>query len=229
MPFVFRYPKTKPSILITVAQRKRNTVQGPNPELSKKGYIGFDWQDKDMSDEMHGYSYYRFFNAGDKHYWVYTINNGGGTGEFTSIYLVKRIDANKLHVDTITGGDRCNSGVQDVTEKDNKLSYTVNLTAYDVTQLAKKPLKNVQAYDDLAACAVCCVAKASFEIDPKLNGTFKYVEMEKVAAESELPEQGKYQACFNKLTMDYMKKDQLKLEQSALDTFVDKFRDTCVK
>ena len=204
-------------------------MKGQNEELSKKGYIGFDWQDPSGPSEVSAYSYYKFFAADKSHYWIYAINNTGGTGEFTMIYLAERTGANTLKVKPIVGGDRCNGGVQDVTDKGGKLSYSVNLTAYDLTTLAKKELKNVKAYDDLAACAVCCVANAYYQVDTHLKPTLNYVELGKVASDSELPTQGKYQACFNQLTMEYMKKNQLKLEPAATDAFVKKFSEQCVK
>ena len=211
------------------AAKEKYRVTGQEAELKKKGYIGFDWQDESMSGEMHGYSYYRYFSASNKSFWIYAINNTGGSGEFDNIYLAKRMDANTLRMEPVAGGDRCNGGIQDVSEKGNTLSYSVNLTAYDVTDLAKTKLKDVKAYDDLAACAVCCVATARYQIDPGMKLTLNHVELQKVAAASELPDQGKYQACFNNLMMDYVKKNQLKLEAAALDTFVQKFHDECAK
>jgi hypothetical protein len=210
-------------------EKEKYTIKDKSEDLIKKGYIGFNWQDPSGPPEITGASYYKFFAAGKKQFWLYTINNGGGSGDFTSIYLAERVDANTLRVTPVTSGDRCNGGVLDVEAKNGKLAYSVNLTAYDLTTLASENLKDVKAYDDLAACAVCCVANAYYQVDTKLKPTLNYVQLGKVADIGELPEQGKYQACFNQITMDYMKKDQLKWDAKAIDAFVKTFNNQCVK
>ena len=129
------------------------------------GYIGYSWQDPEFQGETEGYSYYKYFNAGKDLYWLYTINSGGGTGSFTAIHLVKRTTPTNLEVKTLFSGDRCNGGVQDVTEANNQLTFSVNLTVYDLVALSKKYSSAIRPYDDLAACAVCCIAKAFFEVD----------------------------------------------------------------
>jgi hypothetical protein len=212
------------------AAKEKYNIKSKNDELIAKGYIGYDWQDSTMPAEISGYSYYRFFKANEKHYWIYALNNGGGSGDFTSVYLVQRINGNTLAVQLVTGGDRCNGGVQDVIVNNGKLSYSVNLTAYDLATITKTHTKPIKAYDDLAACAVCCVAKAYYQADTEAKtNKLDYVQLEKAAAVSEMPDQGKYQACFNEIAMDYIKKSQSKLEPEALNTFVKKFVSQCIK
>src|SRR5262245_42805270 len=130
------------------AKHEKYTIKGINAELSKKGYIGYDWQDPTMPSGPQGYSYYQFFDAGNHQYWIYTVNNGGGSGDFTNLYLAKRLDPNTLSIQGIAGGDRCNSGIQDVATKNNTLTFSVNLTPYDLIDLANKKIKNLTAYDD---------------------------------------------------------------------------------
>src|SRR5690606_23485956 len=126
-----------------------------------------------------GYTYYKFFNAGNNQYWIYSINNGGGSGDFTNLYLVQRLDSHTLGIQTIAGGDRCNGGIQNVTKKNNHLTFIVNLTPYDLIALSNTKIQNLNAYDDLAACAVCCAAKAFYIVDNQSKLKFDYADLGK--------------------------------------------------
>ncbi len=211
------------------ATTSKYTIKGQNALLSKKGYTGYIWQDPEFSPGPEGYSYYKFFPANDNKYWVYTINSGGGSGEFTAIYLVQRKDADTLTVKNIAGGDRCNSGIQDVTEKNHALTFSVNLTPYDFVTLTDKKLPNLKAYDDLAACAACCFGKAFYTItESNLNPPLNHVDLGKIIT-SEIPDQGKYAACFNKLFAPYNGKDKVIFTQEKINAFADQFKQACMQ
>ncbi len=210
--------------------KEKYTVKGQNADLLKKGYTGYNWQDnREASFQPQGYSYYKAFDAGNKQFWIYSINGTGGSGDFTAIQSVKRTDPDTLATKVIISGDRCNGGIQDVSEKGRQLIFSANLTAFDLLPLADSNPHNLKAYDDLAACAVCCTAKAFYEIgsDEKLN--FKYVELDKVTKTEEMSTQGTHQACFNKLFASYVKKGETKLNETKLKKFVNEFNATCVK
>jgi hypothetical protein len=204
------------------------TVTGRENNLIEKGYIGYNWHDSATPGVIQGYSYYKFFNAGNNQYWLYTVNNGGGSGEFTTLYLLKRKNTHTLEIKTLSAGDRCNGGLQDVAELNNELSFSVNLTAYDFITLAKKSPPSIKAYDDLAACAVCCIAKAYYKLklneQPKLN----YVALGSMNAE-EMPQQGIHQPCFNKLLASYPASGKAQLKQNSLDEFAVQFNQKCMK
>lgn len=210
------------------AKQQKLLPQMSNEQLLKKGYIGYDWKDPTLpSHAPRGYSYYRFFQAGKHQYWIYSVNNGGGTGVFTAIYLVQRNALNTLKIDYITGGDRCNGGIQDnVFVQKNKLNFKMNLTSYDLIALAKPSLRDLKAYDDLAACAVCCVATGTYTANlDKLN--FAYVKLNNI--EEDLPGQGKYQTCFNQLYVEYINRKGLKMTQNELKEFANAFNQSCVR
>jgi hypothetical protein len=160
---------------------------------------------------------------------LYTANNGGGSGDFTTIDLYSRKDADTAISKTIVGGDRCNGGVGDAKEKDHHLQYSVNVTAYDFLGLAKNNSHQLKAYDDLASCAVCCAAKAIYEVDAKLKPKLLYVDLGKNAKVNEMPEQGKYQACFNKIFAAYVSDGKNKLDEVQLTQFVKQFNEACIK
>lgn len=204
-------------------------IKGHNAMLIKKGFIGYDWRDPTLNSATQGHSYYKIFNAGNHRYWIYTVNSGGGSGDFTAIQLIKKRNANTLETKAITGGDRCNGGLQNVSEKNNQLTFSVNLTAYDFIGLAKNHNPSVQAYDDLAACAVCCVAKAFYSVSANTKPQLQYVVLNNIKNAQEMPNQGKQQACFNKLFAAYVTSGKTQFKQNKLNEFVNKFNQTCLK
>lgn len=201
-----------------------------NKALVQRGFIGFDWQGTGVPSSSRGYSYYKAFDAGHQQYWLYTINNSGGNGEFTAISVVKRKTNDTMMLKTIVGGDRCNSGVQDVHEKNHRLSFSVNLTSYDFLSLANNNPHHLKAYDDLSACAACCVGKAFYEVDLRsLKPLLNYVEVDEHALKSSnLPVQGVYQTCFNKALISFQSKKGSKLLPQQLQGFIAHFNDRCV-
>lgn len=207
--------------------KEKYVMKGANSALIRKGYIGYDWQSPEDSAE--GYSYYKFFDAGNNLYWLYTINNGGGSGQFSGLNLVKRKSPNELDIQNLAGGDRCNGGLQDVSESNNQLTFSINLTAYDLVILSKKASSKLNAYEDLAACAVCCVGKAFYEVrvgaKPKLN----YVDLVVESNSDEMPQQGSLQPCFNKLLSSYITSGKTKLKPDMLDELAVQFNQTCTQ
>ena len=207
---------------------EKYVFKGQNSKLIEKGFIGYDWQNPEFQGSAEGYSYYKFFNAGKNLYWLYTVNSGGGSGEFTAINLVKRKTTNTLEMTTLSSGDRCNGGSQDVSEKNNHLTFSVNLTAYDFIALSKKSSPTIKAYDDLAACAVCCVAKAFYEVNSNAQIQLKYIDLGSIKTE-EMSQQGTRQSCFNKLFASYITLSKTKLKKNILDEFAIKFDQMCMK
>ena len=204
-------------------------TQGFDSDLLSKGYIGYKWQDPQLPDSNQGYSYYKFYKAKKGQFWIYSINNGGGTGQFTGVHLINRDTTNSVHIESLAGGDRCNGGIENVSEKKGNLSFAVNLTAYDFIALSKKLNPSIKAYDDLAACAACCVAQAYYETEPNQTPHLNYVDIKSTDDNEQMPDQGELQNCFNKLFASYVKKGTYQLKQPQVDEFVVEFNKTCVK
>lgn len=211
------------------AVEEKYSIIGKNAKLSKQGFIGYEWIDPSLPPGPRGHSYYQYFNAENNKYWIYTINSGGGTGEFSAVSLVKRKNAETLVVEDLMGGDRCNGGIQDVAAKNNVLAYSVNLTAYDFVMLGRPEVREIKAYDDLAACAICCVAKAYYTSHAAASAALTSIELVKYANSNEMPEQGKYQACFNRLFISYIDKNEAIFDQTRINAFVERFKRTCTR
>ena len=209
--------------------KEKGLIKKENAALIKQGFIGFDWQTPNTAYTSQGYSYYKPLNAGQHQYWIYTVNNSGGNGEFTAVSFVKRTGAETLQFKNIMAGDRCNGGIQDVQTKNQQLVFSVNLTSYDLIRLGRSDAHALKAYDDLAACAVCCVAKAFYAVDTKLQPKLAYVALNAdLDKPAEMSQQGHYQACFNQLIASYSVKHQTRLLPPQLKKLADEFTARCL-
>jgi hypothetical protein len=208
------------------AIKQRLIIKNKDNHLSKKNFFGFEWRNSEFPTP--GYSYYQAFPAKQKHFWLYTINNGGGTGSFTNINLFNRINDDTFEIKLIDGGDRCNGGIDNVTDKNGTLTYSKNLTGYDLLAMVHQNSK-VKAYDNLAACAICCIATVSYELNENLQPKFQYVELGHHTKSEEMPEQGNMQNCFNNLILSYVKSGKNKLDEKQLSALAEEFEDRCVK
>jgi len=204
-------------------------ISKENTYLTDKGFFGYDfsWEIDDKYPSG-GYSYYKPFGTVGKAVIVETINNGGGTGDFTAINLVVR-DNETISVDSVNGGDRCNNGIQEVKreKKDagERLVYGIKVTPFDFLTLVKDNAHDIQPYDDLNACAICCAGVAYFQrpLDDKFeNETFMYLNVSNYIKDiktSDSASQGepvKYQACFDKVLLQSTKDGNSKLDKKAL-------------
>lgn len=154
--------------------------------------------DPDMPDQKYpgfiGYKYlgdYRGLKA------VQLIENGGGSGMFTSVQLLRPEENGTLRViQTLAGGDRCNGGIAQASMAGRTLIYDVNLTPFDFIALAQHNPANLQAYDDIDACAVCCYGTLRY-----VNGRAESVSLNPAAVPADMPADATsdrpLQACFD--------------------------------
>lgn len=217
---------------VTLAQCTKHPeykVESVNDSLIQNGYVGYSYAYQMSADfTERGHVYYKILGKfKDKHI-LYVTQNNGGSGFFTSIILVKRNkDALQL-VKELAGGDRCNGGILDDVEiKNNKLVYNANITPYDMLALSNNKPETIKAYDDLAACAACCVGTALFEHDfskPKLIS----VTISDNDGKNNTFSQGKYQRCFDKILKEYRRQGNLTFMPEDLTDFATKFTTKCV-
>ncbi len=132
-----------------------------------------------------------------------------------------------MEIKNLSSGDRCNGGIEDVSEKNNQLTYGVNLTAYDFIALAKKNIAT-KAYDDLASCAACCVGKAFYKLNPQhLKPQLLYITLTNTQDQKSLPQQGTQADCFNQLFVSYTKAGEIILDKDKLEAFANQFKQNC--
>lgn len=204
------------------------TVSGENDALISQGFIGYNYR---ISPHTEGYSYYKSLGTAGTSVIVQTINNSGGTGTFSFLNLIQR-NGDKINVSVLKGGDRCNGSVVDAVRLGDHLTYGVQLTPYDVLTLAHDNPHQLKAYDDLSACATCCVGKAVYQrvighdvADEKL--VYLDVSTYLQPADRSSSTQ-KYQACFDKLMKEDAIKNKGKLDFKKILRFTHQFNAQCI-
>ncbi len=210
-------------------------VTGQSQDLLNKGFYGFDYKVKDDLNTTSSYSYYKIIGNYNRFYTLFSISNTGGSGHFSSIYLVHR-DNNKLQVKTLPfGGDRCNGGLSEVIQNKNMLSFSSNITPSDFLTLSNNNPQQLKAYDDLEACAACCIATAQYKTDLAKDSTqatlisIQFNHDADAIAQLKSSANTGYQACFNKLVLDYIAKNKTILTLKELNLFMDEFNSACTK
>lgn len=202
------------------------------PEMIKKGIVGYNYLwpiAKNNTTHANAYSYYSVIGKTTDTYIIYALNNTGGSGQFSGIYYVKR-DGNNLRVQLLIGGDRCNGGITNVKYKDNKLTFSMNLTSYDLFDLAKDDPHQVKAYNGLSACAVCCEGIANYEINPNENidaAKLINVDLGGEIINPSKASQGDFEYCFDSIVADYQKRGMRILTFDQLQELVKLFNSKC--
>lgn len=102
---------------------------------------------------------------------VVTLENGGGSGTFSSIMLLEPTinpdnDTRAFRqVEVLTYGDRCMNGYADAWVEDGELIYRVHSTMIDMLGFSGDPERAIlkaDAASSLPFCAACCYAQAEF-------------------------------------------------------------------
>lgn len=177
--------------------------------------------------------------------------NGGGSGHFSEIHVVRREGAALKWLGSVGGGDRCNGGLE-VTGADSKgFEYSVNLTPFTFVEIDDNrdhrvirllhslaghddPYKRLAPYDDLNNSAASCVGRevVRFEVDTGEERTLR-VEVDR---KSLLPidvgnAYGRYQSCFNRFFYEQFSGEAntiLMLSPERHRVFVSRFYEVCV-
>ena len=215
---------------------KGKKISNEKNQLISKGFLGYDYQlSIDGIKSMSGYSYYKAFGKVGRSVIVQTINNTGGTGSFSFLNLVRR-DGNVIKISVLDGGDRCNGSLVDLKRTrqgaSEQLVYKVQLTPYDLLLLAKDNPHHLKAYNDLSACAVCCIGTAIYQRN--IGSDFKHEKLLYVDVSlylknvGQTPSTQKYQACFDKLLKKFGQKNHGRLDALQLSSFAHQFNVQCV-
>lgn len=136
-----------------------------------------------------------------------------------------------LKIKSILTGDRCNGGIVHAEQQGEKLIYTINITPADFFDLAKQSLDTFKPYENLASSPNCCVAKASFAVNPVHDS--EYPSLMNIQFNDEvndaLNNNSIYQSCFNSLVALYKNQEESVLSQERLQDFLKQFMSTCLK
>lgn len=139
---------------------------GWSPGNEEDGWQGYAYRYADIPEEsMGGWAGWRHVGTVADGEVVETLENGGGTGWFSSLQVVRREPGDALRtVRTVAGGDRCNGGLEAAGVVGGKVAASVRLTSYDLFEWALREAGRPPLADDtpIPFCAICCVGLATF-------------------------------------------------------------------
>ena len=140
-----------------------------------KGAHGIAYRPADISAAdmpVPAFIEYKYLGDAGMEHAVLLSESGGGTGMFTSLFLLHR-DGEALRISrTVAGGDRCNNGLRRAAVENGTLSYEVNLTPAALYDLAGFDSSAEMPGGPLKDCAVCCYATATYRGDDLVDVRF---------------------------------------------------------
>lgn len=197
-----------------------DTMSAKGLETFEDGSVGytFDCPDGCMREPFVSYKVAGKVPQG---YVLKVTSSGGGTGVFSDVRVVN-VEGDTLKQTIITGGDRCNGGIDNVSvAKGTIIQYGQNVTPFDLVELSGGNKVDFEAYDDIAACAACCIGVAQYE-DKELVG----VNLTMDAMES-TEGMGPIDTCFYGVYNDIVRAGNLTLNREAIDEFGASFSARC--
>lgn len=209
---------------------EKGQIKGANNHLLKRGFIGYTFKSEWGGSE--GYSYYKVMGYYKNKIIIYTVNSGGGSGEFTAIKTVTR-HHNTITVNTLQSGDRCNNGINFVKVQKNRLIYEINITAFDFFLLTHNNPHQLKAYDDIEACAACCLGTAILVRELTTNKPKERLESVDFShyqpIKNAFQEERQPQRCFDRLIHQYQERGKLSFNEHELEAWVNQFNQECIK
>lgn len=203
-------------------------AQAPAPLPASFASTGYFYVDTSAQPPEHypGMIGYRYLGEYHGYKTVLTMENSGGSGTFTALYLLEPQDDGGLKIaHTLAGGDRCNGGISDAALTGRTLTYSVALTPFDFLDVTKYNPKDLQPYDDLDACAICCYGYLQF-VDERPNAVM--LEEGALSRIQAVPEdQQTMQTCFDEVFVGAFRDRKTALSLRELRDFVEKFHKTC--
>jgi hypothetical protein len=207
------------------------TVIGANEKLTDAGFIGYEYTENDWHDSR-AYTYYKPIGKAAHGYIVYTMNNTGGSGIFSSlIYVIRK--GNFLITKTIQGGDRCNGGVSEPVLENSQLTYHEHITPLDYFGFQHVNPHTIPGVRELHDCAACCAGFAVYSrpVQNTFSGAhFEYVDFTQYARDLTLERYDKsLENCFDTLIKQYAQHGQTRLDPQQLELFTADFHKQCLK
>ena len=192
-------------------------------KVQPDGTRGYDFECTEgcMSDPYVMYEYIGRLKNG--HDVVRVDTSGGGTGRFSDVREVE-IKDNRLISSNMHGGDRCNGGIESASIQNGSLHYSMNVTPFDLVEMSGGNQAGFQAYEDIMACAVCCVGTANYE-DEKLVSVTLTQDPKDTSPEGLGPKD----ACFYGTYNETYRAGKTTLNADALKAFGVKFNERCAQ
>jgi len=187
------------------------------------------WLVVDYGRDEYGYNgffQYKVLGKVEDKFVIASTENGGGTGYFQGIGLVKMDGYNLLLDRAIVYGDRCNGGVDfEKTKVEGKiLYYSKKITPADVMDTIEGSQNpNGPNYPQLDYCAICCTGTSNYKYDITtgaenlISVSFQLEKFEPVSGQSI------EQSCFDKTYNSYIDSGITEISKKELEIFGQKF------
>ncbi len=204
------------------AGRESYTVPENGLETFEDGSIGYTFECEDGCMRQPFVSYKHLGVVQGEHI-VEVASSGGGTGYFTGVARLK-LEGSKLSLTgTLGGGDRCNGGLADVSVKDDVIHVSRNITPFDLVDMAQGNKAGFEAYEDIQACAACCIGTADYAGDTLVSVTLP----DGVDSQEQDDGMAPVDACFFKTYNAQRKSGALVLDMEKLKAFGAAFDRDC--
>lgn len=196
-----------------------DTMSAKGLETFEDGSIGytFDCEDGCMRPPFISYE---AIGQTPEGFVLKVTSSGGGTGVFSDVRVVN-IEGDLLKQNVLNGGDRCNGGIDKVSIfKKVVIRYGQYITPYDMVEMTGGNTAGYEAYDDISACAACCIGTRQFADSEIESVTF-------TAGDVSPEGMGPVDTCFYGLYNDIVRAGNLTLDTDQLNEFGENFAKRC--
>lgn len=206
-------------------------IDDPAQYSARDSFIGTAYRPADIAAEnmpAAAFIEYKFIGPAADGAAILVRESGGGTGLFSSLYVMKRTDDELKVVTTIAGGDRCNGGIESANVKDGQIYFTQNMTLLALYGIGTQstPATMPDAAAELPDCAVCCYGLGHYN-GLALQKVTLPAELETMLGQATLTAADAPAACGDKITLDYIKAGNTTLDTAQLAAFAEKIKTAC--
>lgn len=200
---------------------------------NKIGY-SYQYQDPDLASQGQSYDVYKVIaDLGEHQYLVLVESSGGGSGQFTNLFVMKRSGDFIQNMKEIAGGDRANGGIVSADYKDGLVTVVEQATPFLVfsTVLSltdvNNPLVQLDNPGNLMDCAACDAGEITLtgKIDEKLTPVSLTLLVDNDNNDNN-SKPDTLQGAFDKTVNDYRQKGKTTLNSEEMGTFVKQVLDT---
>lgn len=193
---------------------------------TSQGFYGTAYHFKDDPEALAaGYIEYRHLGETNGKEAIWVRDSSGGSGIFTTLYLLSRTDDDKLKVEQVVAtGDRCINGIENAfIDETGALQYETNLTQQGIYNLAAESAEKTSEDTELENCAVCCIGRAHYK-----DGILQSITLseENIATMQKGGEAAPIRQCFNRLLLSHQTK-ALEIRPGDLKAIVSEYHQTC--
>lgn len=169
--------------------------------------------------------------GGAETYILSVIFNSGQPADVDNIVLLQKNGGLLSLVRTWNEGSACNGGISNQRLEEDNFFYTRELTPVDLLALSPVAPTDLAANQDLEATAESCYASANFVYslaqDVETLSSIRIYD-EPIPEDKARIARFRYQACFDRIINDYIRRGQTVLTPKDLDDLAARFKSECL-